>query len=414
MNNEKEQLNEGLQVIKEEVRSASELIRSLPNAIELNEQSVISANDAAKALIEKIQREGMNEETDSEANRLIAKADATLDKMMSRRKPATELFDRVRKAFTSLESSVDKKKPGTLFNVIQEYRNLYAADVARKNREREEELQRKQRRDAELISFREKVSVELNSWFINSLSKLEFGFRERINSMTLESSEEVRAFFEAFPLVMPEGKFKEWTFTANTLFLNQEDRENTIAEVKFDSIEAFRKAFSEKVSKLRSDCLDLIPGKVRELEEQKKAIEEGDRKKQEEILLRQKQREEEERLRIEEAKAKAKAESELKAKLEAEAATAEKTFENEIAAPAIIEGPKAKEDVEIHLTSSQGIVFIFQKWFELEGKNWPVDKLEKKLSFMFTACEKETKKTGETIDSKLLKYQTKTIARTEK
>ena len=124
------------------VSQLQQLAENTNNALTLNKQSVDNAQKFGQELIEKIKQQGMNETLDQECNNFLVKCKRTHELMNERRKPATQLFDQVKKYFTDLENQLDPAK-GEIYLTIQGYRNDYARQLAEIARKKEEESRRK-------------------------------------------------------------------------------------------------------------------------------------------------------------------------------------------------------------------------------------------------------------------------------
>ena len=84
-----------------------------PTAFEENTLSHDRCIYVGQQLLDRISREGINDELDQELASYIKKAKATLAKMNDRRSPLTKLFDQIRTVFTTLEADVDPTKAAT-------------------------------------------------------------------------------------------------------------------------------------------------------------------------------------------------------------------------------------------------------------------------------------------------------------
>ena len=77
------------------------IVSSFPEIIGKNSDSVKRCNEAGQALLDTIQGEGMNELIDQAAADYLKKVNITIKNMDERRKPITQIFDRIRSFFTS-------------------------------------------------------------------------------------------------------------------------------------------------------------------------------------------------------------------------------------------------------------------------------------------------------------------------
>lgn len=83
-------------------------------------------NEAGQALLDTIQGEGMNELIDQAAADYLKKVNITIKNMDERRKPITQIFDRIRSFFTSQEREIDPKNSLSIPAKVLAKRNEYA------------------------------------------------------------------------------------------------------------------------------------------------------------------------------------------------------------------------------------------------------------------------------------------------
>lgn len=110
------------------VEEFSSIMKTAPGMLQRNQQSVEGANNAGQTLLDTIEANGgMNDALDAQVASYLNKIKVTKDNMEARRKPLTQLFDQMRKVFTSLESEVDTKNMATIPGRLVDMRNKYAA-----------------------------------------------------------------------------------------------------------------------------------------------------------------------------------------------------------------------------------------------------------------------------------------------
>lgn len=387
------------------VEDIKTIISSTPQALQMNMQSVEKAEAAGTALLEQSIKEGMSDELDAKMNNYLAIVDKTIEAMEGRRKPTTSLFDSIRKRFTELETKLSRKTPQSISSRIQQARDRYAIMKREEQAAREKELLRQQNVEKDKIEFKKNVSGELNSWFLDSIQKVKSYYFTQFNAAENEDALAlVMKDLEAFPAVMPEVKFSQWSPVTTAMFLSPEMKGDIITKVKGELIECFKTKFTDEVNELKRELADRVPGKKKELEEIRNASIE--RANQLKIEADARAKAEQDRIAKESDDARMKAES--NADLVAQAEQAEATFSAEVSrAETSTVIPKGRDGVEITVLQPQGIVLIFQTWFNIIGKDLSVDKiLATKVESMVKACEKHSFKTGEKIDSpKLIQYK---------
>lgn len=109
-----------------EPQNVQTLAQLAPRSYNENQLSHTRCLEAGRLLLEQIQREGMTDALDIEVAKFIEKAKITVKKMNSRRTPVTQLFDRIRRAYTTMENDVDPTKSTSIPAQLQALRNAFA------------------------------------------------------------------------------------------------------------------------------------------------------------------------------------------------------------------------------------------------------------------------------------------------
>ena len=125
------------------VEEFKSIIEAGPTALSINQDKITKASRACERLLEQIRAEGMNDELDAQCNSLLIKLKNTLTDINERRKPLTEIFDRIRKAFTELEAKIDPAKKDSIYALIQSERNKFATVKIQEQKRRQDEADRK-------------------------------------------------------------------------------------------------------------------------------------------------------------------------------------------------------------------------------------------------------------------------------
>ena len=130
----------------DEVKS---ILSSFPDTIGKNSSSVKKCNEAGQALLDTIEGEGMNETIDQAAADYLKKVNVTLKNMDERRKPITQIFDKVRSFFTSQEKEIDPKDSTTIPGKLVVKRNEYAKYKYEEEQRRKKEAEQRARIETE-------------------------------------------------------------------------------------------------------------------------------------------------------------------------------------------------------------------------------------------------------------------------
>lgn len=133
------------------------ILSSFPDIIGKNTNSVKKCNEAGQALLDTIEGEGMNETIDQAAADYLKKVNVTLKNMDERRKPITQIFDKVRSFFTSQEKEIDPKDVSTIPGKLVTKRN----DYAKFKYEEEQKEKKKPSKKLELIQRKQAISKRL-------------------------------------------------------------------------------------------------------------------------------------------------------------------------------------------------------------------------------------------------------------
>jgi hypothetical protein len=379
-----------------EIVKFQEFAATAPQVLEENKLRVSNALNAGRNLLQKVETEGMSDDIDTELNRYQVKAKKTYDLIVKTRKPITQLFDQIKKEFTGTEADLDPKKPDSIYSQIQNKRNKWAQKKLDEQKKREQEIQRKQAVQKEKAEVEAQVSTSLESYFNDYLSNYADQLYDYFNSSTLADLVETEKRIRTANSEYPKEHFDQFKVSVTTIYLSKDDKIALKVDVMDGKYGEFKKRYSEKIKEVKVDIISKLPSKRAELEQLAKAsAEEASRLKAEQEKRKQEEKE---------RRAKEKKEAEEKAKVDAEtkkkAAEMQSMFDAEVTEKAIRSG------YEIIVKHPVGFASIFQFWFEREGKNLPLDQIEKKsLKQMKTFCEKYAHKNNETIQSPYLEYK---------
>lgn len=423
--------NTSLELVKTE--DIQLLATTAPQALELNRTSVDKAVEMGNVLIAELNEKGMSAELDKKMNDYLVKVDITVKKMNDRRSPLTRLLTQITKAFTSLENSLDTKNSESVAYHIQQARNKWAATVAEEQRKAEAKRQLKINRENERINLKSVAQQKIREQFVLLLNGALATIQRLFNEINLTSFDRVESEIRAFGEVYPKGHFDGLYPEIEKQIVFNDDRlaGSIVVESKEGLYDKFYQEYMDIIQERKQVLIDMLPGRKTALEdaerariEAEKAAElakaaksEADKKAAE--LAAQKAKEEQDRLAreaedrriaaerqaaIEAQDREKKAEEDRQAKAAAEKANTLFDVSME-AQSSTAETPRTREGYEITVMAQPGWLLVFDLWFRNEGSKLAMDKFEKKtLGSMKTWCEKHAHKTGERIDSPLVKY----------
>ena len=353
----------------ENVRTLAELA---PRSFQENQLSHVRCLEVGSALLLKVRKEGMNDALDMEIARFIEKAKVTVRKMNTRRTPVTQLFDRIRKVYTTLENDVDPSKADSIPGQLQAARNTFA-------RRKHEEEERRRREEAAKVAKENAVSryhdnVEedylrqfnaLISNVINSLYAIDRG-------ITLENFDEAEKSIREFSTDLPTG----WASSAAQLpvELTPEECRAIRADVISKLSERVREQYRYETSTARDEILDRLPSKRKELQRIAKAnADEAERLKAD---LEAKEREE--AARKEAARLEAQKQQEAEKRLAAEKKEMDSLFGAAAATPTTYQ-PKTQVKKKVVIESPEDVMKVVAFWWSQEGARKSLDELRKEF-----------------------------------
>lgn len=428
-----------------------DVLKSGPEILIANQARKDKAIAVGRNILQAIQERGMNQDLDERSMKYLVNVNTANKEMKESRSSVTQIMDQLKKMYTEVENDLDVKKAGTIPAQIQDHRDLYAKQLA-------EEAERK-RKGAERIAAKQKEAIEIKY-------QMESSFSDQYNNILLTKKQKFIGAFNAINLDNFEAKadgLKKATFElydkaiddlkynlSSSLHTSLNEAIEIQKQVLADKMPDAKNNFIAEMNLLKDDLIDKLPSKLAELQEQKRIADEAAaeaekarlaeqkrqeeiakaniakrkqleaqaaierqkeqerqdelRKKQEEAAAEQKRREQEEADKIkaeaEEQKRKAEQESEIKKQGEQTMVL----FEQEAMIAETSPAPEVRQGYEIEVLHQVGYTQLFALWFENEGKNWPLDKLEKLLGPVKNWCEKKAHKDGVKIESKFLKY----------
>lgn len=369
-----------------------------------NTLSVKKCNEAGQALLDTIEGEGMNETIDQAAADFLKKVNTTLKNMDERRKPITQIFDKVRSFFTSQEKEIDPKDSSTIPGKLVAKRNEYAKFKYEEEQKRKKEAEQRVLINNEKVSYQQAIENGLLSYFSSYLSSKVTELQNIFSGLTYVNFDREVIGITVFQTDYPKAHFDKFTAEYATYYINKEIKAEIRKNTLLGKYEQYAQQYKAKISSVKQDLIDRIPSKRKELAEleQLRLANAEEAAKAEEL---RKQREAEEA---------AKQLQELKRKEEADRQeVAMKTQQSSIgnlfagAAASVAPPPtNAKVKEKIVVLHQQGYLEIFQMWWIGEGQTLPFDELEKIFKKMTTYCEKKANSKDQThIESQFISYE---------
>ena len=90
-----------------EPHNVQTLAELAPQSYQENQLSHTRCLEVGNQLLARVKQEGMSDALDMEIAKFIERAKITVKKMNGKRTPVTQLFDQIRKVYTTMENDVD-------------------------------------------------------------------------------------------------------------------------------------------------------------------------------------------------------------------------------------------------------------------------------------------------------------------
>lgn len=397
------------QTTTELTQKISTIQSEIINAIDCNGHDMQDVSAKGEALLSRIEADGMNDEVDADTAAFIKDAKNTAKQMNERRKVVTQVFDKIRKGFTLMESVVDIKSADSVIFKLQQKRDNYAAWKLEQQRKAEAERQRLARIEEQKVALANHVQGlcgELaHQCTVDGVAHLHQIFA----GLTLDNVEETRKRIANYTRdTVLEVELLKYNF-AEFSELDSRTRSEIANDARIRCAYQYEEANRQAIEEAKQELLDRFDSKVAELEEIARAEEE--RRKLEEAAAKAaaeervkleaeaaKRRAEEEQRRAELAAAEEEQRREQERKLEeqrklqeeqARIAQADAQMQAMFEQKEYISDPvKAKVTKSIQVNDPSAFADIIQMWWSHVGSQLSVAELTKKLGFMVKACEK--------------------------
>ena len=262
------------------VRTLAELA---PQSYRDNLLSHTRCLEAGNQLLARVKQEGMTDALDMEIAKYIDKAKITVRKMNGKRSPVTQLFDQIRKVYTSMENDVDPSKANSIPNQLQAYRNAFAKKKHEEEERRRREEAARQAKENAKVRYHAEVAEDYNRQFSALINKSVNDLNGLDRQLAVDNYKTVSEALKEYSCELPESWAETIISSAQRpVELSTEECRAIQAGVMSGMLERFREQYRFEVQSTRDDILDRLPSKRRELERMAKAsAEEAARKEAE-------------------------------------------------------------------------------------------------------------------------------------
>lgn len=371
------------------------------DAIAKNQNSSQSCIDYGNRLLA-IAEQGMNDDVDKSLENYIDKTRKTVALMNDRRKPVTQLFDRIRSGFTQLETAIDPKVAGTPANKAQKLRDQYARKKYEEEERRRREAERIAQVERDKASYLEACEKEIYGFFNQRTNQAINRLISLNSSLTYSNFDEVSAQIDSFDCKFPVKDISGYTFGVMLPSSLSMEEVKAIQKKALDKGFALSEQYEFDVQSQKDSIMQLLPSKYNELqaiERQKKvdaqvaAVREAEMKRKEK---EEQERKEKERKAEEERKQQ---EEELKKSQE----SVESLFAT-TASTVSVPQKKVKVKKMVRVKNPKGYADLFNYWWIGEGQYLTKEELEKVFKKQISFAEKAANQNNDFIKSENLEY----------
>lgn len=251
------------------VRTLAELA---PQSYRDNLLSHTRCLEAGNHLLARVKQEGMTDALDMDIAKYIDKAKITVRKMNGKRSPVTQLFDQIRKVYTSMENDVDPSKAGSVPGQLQAFRNAFAKKKHEEEERRRREEAARQAKENAKVRYRAEVAEDYNRQFNALINKSVNDLNDLDRQLAVDNYKTVSEALKEYSCELPESWAETIISSAQRpVELSPEECRAIQAGVMSGMLERFREQYRFEVQSTRDDVLDRLPSKRRELERMAKA-----------------------------------------------------------------------------------------------------------------------------------------------
>lgn len=249
-----------------EQKNVQTLAELAPQSYRDNQLSHTRCLEVGSALLLRVRKEGMSDALDMEIAKFIEKAKLTVKKMNGKRTPVTQLFDQIRKVYTSMENDVDPSKADSIPNQLQACRNAYAKQKFEEEERRRREDAARQAKENAKIRYRAEVEDDYVKQFNALVNKSINELTDMDKLLTLDNYEIIYDGVKEYICELPDT----WGQTVisgahRPAELSPDECRAIQANVMAGLVARFREQFPFEVQATRDDILDRLPSKKKEL-----------------------------------------------------------------------------------------------------------------------------------------------------
>ncbi len=346
-----------------------------PQSYKENQISHVRCLEAGRQLLERVNTEGMTDALDMDIAKFIEKAKATLRKMNGKRTPVTQLFDRIRKAYTSMESDVDPAKANSIPAQLQAHRNAFA-----RKKHQQEELRRRAEtarmaKENARNTYRAAVEADYRQQYNTLVTKALDELNDMDKRVDLTNYDSIFASLKNYQCELPADWCASVESGAGTpAELTTDECRAIQASVMAGLAGCFAEQYPVEVQGTRDDIIDRLPSKKKELERIAKAsAAEAARLKAE-----MEAKEQAEAARKEAARAEREKQEAAAAQLATQKQEMDGLFGLPVAAPATYQ-PKTQVKKKVVVETPEDIMAVVAFWWSQEGCHKSVDELAKEF-----------------------------------
>ena len=363
-----------------EPRNVQTLAELAPQSYRDNQLSHTRCLEVGNQLLARVKQEGMSDALDMEIAKFIEKAKITVKKMNGKRTPVTQLFDQIRKVYTSMENDVDPSKANSIPNQLQAYRNAFAKKKHEEEERRRREEAARQAKENAKVRYRAEVEDDYVKQFNALVNKSINELTDMDKLLTLDNYEIIYDGVKEYICELPET----WCQTVisgayRPSELTPEECRAIQANVMAGLVNRFKEQFPFEVQSTRDDILDRLPSKKKELERiAKSSAEEAAKIK---AAMEAKEREEAARKEAE-RKEREKTEA-TAAQLAAQKQEMDGLFGMPVAAPASYQ-PKTQVKKKVVVETADDIMKVVAFWWSQVGCTLTMEELCKEFKKQIT------------------------------
>lgn len=363
-----------------EPKNVQQITELAPQSYKDNSLSHFRCLEAGRQLLERAKAEGMSDALDMEIAIFIEKAKATVKKMNGKRTPVTQLFDQIRRVYTTMENDVDPTKADSIPNQLQAYRNVFAKKKhEEEERRRREEAARLAKENAK-VRYRADVEEDYLKQFNALVNKSIKELTDMDKQLTLDNYEIIFDGIKEYSCEMPET----WCQTVisgahRPAELTPDECRKIQANVMAGLANRFKEKFPFEVQSTRDDILDRLPSKKKELER----IEKSSADEAAKIKAQMEDKEREEAARKEAERKEREKQEATAAQLAAQKQEMDGLFGMPVAAPASYQ-PKTQVKKKVVVETADDIMKVVAFWWSQIGCTLSMDELRKEFKKQIT------------------------------